>query len=113
MWTLVAKTCEMHEVGLPGVPYPPLTLASCPLTGDCWFLAALGSLTQNPEHLQKILMDQSFDHQYAGIFRFRVRGAAGTRLHGFLCEHTEGLSNIPGVWQREMWKRHLCVSYSA
>nr|KAF6446147.1 calpain 13 [Rousettus aegyptiacus] len=39
--------------------------------GDCWFLAALGSLTQNPEHLQKILMDQSFDHQYAGIFRFR------------------------------------------
>ncbi|XP_011369052.1 calpain-13 [Pteropus vampyrus] len=39
--------------------------------GDCWFLAALGSLTQNPKDLQKILMDQSFDHQYAGIFRFR------------------------------------------
>ncbi|XP_008056710.1 calpain-13 [Carlito syrichta] len=39
--------------------------------GDCWFLAALGSLTQNPRYLQKILMDQSFSHQYAGIFRFR------------------------------------------
>uniref|UniRef100_A0A8C7EWK7 Calpain 13 n=1 Tax=Neovison vison TaxID=452646 RepID=A0A8C7EWK7_NEOVI len=39
--------------------------------GDCWFLAALGSLTLNQQHLQKILMDQSFSHQYAGIFRFR------------------------------------------
>ncbi|KAM5292653.1 calpain-13 [Ctenodactylus gundi] len=39
--------------------------------GDCWFLAALGSLTQNPHCLQKILMDQSFSHQYAGIFRFQ------------------------------------------
>nr|XP_012643815.1 calpain-13 [Microcebus murinus] len=39
--------------------------------GDCWFLAALGSLTQNPRYLQKILMVQSFSHQYAGIFRFR------------------------------------------
>ncbi|KAL6069295.1 hypothetical protein STEG23_005521, partial [Scotinomys teguina] len=38
---------------------------------DCWFLAALGSLTQNPQCLQKILMDQSYSHQYAGIFRFR------------------------------------------
>ncbi|XP_054977339.1 calpain-13 [Sorex araneus] len=41
------------------------------MAGDCWFLAALGSLTQNPEYLQKILMEQSFSHQYAGIFRFR------------------------------------------
>ncbi|XP_072794059.1 calpain-13 [Vicugna pacos] len=39
--------------------------------GDCWFLAALGSLTQNPQHLQRILADQSFSYQYAGIFRFR------------------------------------------
>ncbi|XP_004582768.2 calpain-13 [Ochotona princeps] len=39
--------------------------------GDCWFLAALGSLTQNPPCLQKILLAQSFSHQYAGIFRFR------------------------------------------
>ncbi|XP_023614396.1 calpain-13 [Myotis lucifugus] len=38
--------------------------------GDCWFLAALGSLTQNPQHLQKILTNQSFSHQYAGIFCF-------------------------------------------
>lgn len=39
--------------------------------GDCWFLAALGSLTQNPQLLQKILKDQSFSYQYAGIFCFR------------------------------------------
>uniref|UniRef100_A0A8C9BL66 Calpain catalytic domain-containing protein n=1 Tax=Phocoena sinus TaxID=42100 RepID=A0A8C9BL66_PHOSS len=38
--------------------------------GDCWFLAALGCLTQNPQHLQKILMDQSFSYQYTGIFHF-------------------------------------------
>ncbi|KAM9054521.1 LOW QUALITY PROTEIN: calpain-13 [Megaptera novaeangliae] len=38
--------------------------------GDCWFLAALGSLTQNPQHLQKIRMDQSFSYQHAGIFHF-------------------------------------------
>uniref|UniRef100_A0A8C5KUY6 Calpain-13 n=1 Tax=Jaculus jaculus TaxID=51337 RepID=A0A8C5KUY6_JACJA len=41
------------------------------VAGDCWFLAALGSLTQNPQCLQKILMDQSFSQHYAGIFRFR------------------------------------------
>uniref|UniRef100_A0A4W2D2H9 Uncharacterized protein n=1 Tax=Bos indicus x Bos taurus TaxID=30522 RepID=A0A4W2D2H9_BOBOX len=39
--------------------------------GDCWFLAALGALTQSPQYLQKILIDQSFSYQYAGIFHFR------------------------------------------
>ncbi|XP_040081629.1 calpain-13 [Oryx dammah] len=39
--------------------------------GDCWFLAALGASTQSPLYLQKILMDQSFSYQYAGIFHFR------------------------------------------
>ncbi|XP_017705548.1 PREDICTED: calpain-13 [Rhinopithecus bieti] len=39
--------------------------------GDCWFLAALGSLTQNPQYMQKILKVQSFSQPYAGIFHFR------------------------------------------
>lgn len=39
--------------------------------GDCWFLAALGSLTQNPQCLEKIMLHQSFSHQYAGIFCFQ------------------------------------------
>lgn len=70
MWTLEIMTCEILGWGSSG--YPGGSSWLYPLPGDCWFLAALGSLTQNPASLQKIMPVQSFSHQYAGIFCFRV-----------------------------------------
>ena len=40
--------------------------------GNCWFLAALASLTESNESLRKVVPeDQDFDDGYCGIFRFR------------------------------------------
>jgi calpain len=40
--------------------------------GDCWFLAALANLTQNEKYFKEVVpSDNSFDENYAGIFRFR------------------------------------------
>ncbi|KAF2986663.1 hypothetical protein EK904_013445, partial [Melospiza melodia maxima] len=40
--------------------------------GDCWMLAALGSLTLRKQFLENVLpKDQGFQEDYAGIFHFR------------------------------------------
>ncbi|GCB78560.1 hypothetical protein scyTo_0020689 [Scyliorhinus torazame] len=42
--------------------------------GDCWFLAAMSSLTLDENLFAYVVpSDQTFQKMYAGIFRFRVR----------------------------------------
>lgn len=40
--------------------------------GDCWFLAALATLTQNKKLFEKVVpADNDFGASYAGVFHFR------------------------------------------
>ncbi|XP_051780234.1 calpain-2 catalytic subunit-like [Erpetoichthys calabaricus] len=42
------------------------------IVGNCWFLAALGSLTRQKDIFSQVLpTDQGYNYKYAGIFHFR------------------------------------------
>ncbi|TKC39256.1 hypothetical protein EI555_013435 [Monodon monoceros] len=83
--------------------------------GDCWFLAALGSLTQNPQHLQKILMDQSFSYQYTGIFHFPF-WQCGQWVEVVIDDHLPVLNNeyffVNPYNKQEFWPSLLEKAYA-
>ncbi|KAJ7340994.1 hypothetical protein JRQ81_004467, partial [Phrynocephalus forsythii] len=55
--------------------------------GDCWVLAALGSVTRQQRFLERVIpKDQGFKNNYAGIFHFRLRGSYSNLHWGFLAE---------------------------
>ncbi|XP_063086400.1 calpain-13 isoform X3 [Cavia porcellus] len=72
--------------------------------GDCWFLAALGSLTQNPQCLQKILMNQSFSHQYAGIFHFRPTDESEVTENGLVSQHAYTVTGAEQIQYKTGWE---------
>ena len=40
--------------------------------GNCWFIAGVVGIMQSPKMFAKVVpADQSFEHNYCGIFRFR------------------------------------------
>uniref|UniRef100_A0A8C3DVQ2 Calpain 11 n=1 Tax=Corvus moneduloides TaxID=1196302 RepID=A0A8C3DVQ2_CORMO len=67
------KELGPHSSKTRGVEWKRPSVTSSPSPGDCWLLAAIGSLTLNEELLHRVVPHgQSFQEDYAGIFHFQI-----------------------------------------
>lgn len=68
-WERPPKICDRPEMFVGGATRLDVNQGAL---GDCWLLAAVSCLATNERLLQNVVVpDQSFDKDYAGIFRFR------------------------------------------